>query len=141
VNGIAQVVGSRKDAISAAIEKTRSVIKPSHVGLKVLSDGDSFVVKAAAGPAASEHRSGMVWLALYSQAVNVDIRRGENLGKKITYTNVVRHLIPAGRWEGTAAVYRVHRPETDAIDGCAVFLQADNSKAIIGAAVLSQKTN
>jgi hypothetical protein len=111
------------------------------VPLKVTSEGDSIIVKAAAGQPNGQHRGGTVWVAFYSQAVNVDIRRGENLGKKITYTNVVRHLVPAGRWEGEDAGFKVARPKTDALDGCAAFLQADQSNTIIGVAVLSQKTN
>jgi hypothetical protein len=141
VNGIAQVVGSRKDAIMAAIDRTRSTVKPLTVPLKVTGEGDSIVVRTAGGQPHGKHRSGTVWVAMYSQAVNVDIRRGENLGKKVTYTNVVRHLVQAGRWEGEATSLKVARPKTDALDGCAAFLQADESNAIIGVAVLSQKTN
>jgi hypothetical protein len=141
VNGIAQVVGSRKDAILSAIDRTRGTVKPLTVPLKVTSEGESIIVKTAAGPQHARHRGGTVWVAFYSQAVNVDIRRGENLGKKITYTNVVRHLVPAGRWEGEVASFKVSRPKTDALDGCAAFLQADQSNTIVGVAVLSQKTN
>jgi hypothetical protein len=108
-----------------------------------LEDEDSDVVVQVGGaPTESEYRSGKVWVALYAPEVNVDIRRGENLGRTITYTNVVRHLVPAGHWEGEAATFRMKRPgDTVQVEGCAAFLQADKGGAIIGAAIEAEKTN
>jgi hypothetical protein len=37
--------------------------------------------------------------------------------------------------------YRIPRPATEGIDGCAAFLQADKESAIIGAGLLAAKTN
>jgi hypothetical protein len=141
VNGLAHVVGSREDAISAAIGSTGDIIKPARVPVRLSSEGKDIIVQADAAPNPAEIRAGTIWIALYTRSVNVDIRRGENLGRKITYTNVVRHLLPAGRWEGQAVTYRVQRPATQGLDGCAAFLQADQGRAIIGAGLLAAKTN
>jgi hypothetical protein len=141
VNGLAHVVGSREEAINAAIARTGTTLKPVRVPVKLSSEGKDILVRADAAPSGTEFRAGTIWVALYTRSVNVDIRRGENLGRKITYTNVVRHLLPAGRWEGQAVSYRVPRPATEGIDGCAAFLQADKESAIIGAGLLAAKTN
>lgn len=136
VNGLLHVVGSRQAAIDEAIERTGRVLKPARVAVKISSEGDSILVRAGVAPETGKYRSGTLWLALFSRTVKVDIRRGENFGRKIVYTNVVRNLVPAGRWEGEAVSYRITPPQTPGTDGCAAFLQADSSNAIIGAAVL-----
>jgi hypothetical protein len=109
--------------------------------MTLTSDGDGMALTASSAQAGAEHISGTLWVAQYSSAVNVAIGRGENNGRKITYTNVVRQLVPAGRWEGKAVSYHLPRPANTSIDGCAAFLQADKTNAIIGAAILAPKTN
>lgn len=142
INGLAHVVGSREDAINAAIASTGAQLKPARVPVTLSSEGGDILIHAGAAPDATEFRAGTIWLALYIRAVNVDIRKGENLGRKITYTNVVRQLVPAGRWDGQAVSYRIPRPAAaEGIDGCAALLQADKDKAIIGAGLLTAKTN
>jgi hypothetical protein len=140
VNGLAQVVGSKPEAVNAAIERTTPAVAPARVPLSVSCDGEKIAVKAGGAPG-GEHRGGAIWVVLYSRAVDVDIKRGENYGRQITYTNVVRHLLSAGRWEGQAASYQMSRPNEDASDGCAAFVQADKSSAIIAAAVQVPRTN
>jgi hypothetical protein len=141
VNGLAQVVGSREEAVTAAIERTNQSITSNRVPLKLACEGNDIVVKAGSLSDKGERRTGTVWLALYSRAVKVEIRRGENYGRSITYTNVVRHLLPAGQWAGQAASYHISRPPSDASDGCAAFVQTDTSGAIIGAVASVPKTN
>jgi hypothetical protein len=141
INGLAQVVGSREEAITAAIERTGPATSIDRVPLKLDCSRGDIDVKAGVTANKGEHRAGTVWVALYARAVNVSIGRGENNGRKITYTNVVRHLMPAGRWDGKAASYSLKRPAADDSDGCAAFVQADKSSAIIGAAVMVPKIN
>jgi hypothetical protein len=140
VNGLVHVVGSRPDAIAAAIERTGRMVKASQVPLEIEDQGDEVVVRVGPARKDGDYRSGTVWLALYTPAVNVDIRRGENYGRTITYTNVVRQLLAAGHWNGEAASFRVKRPGAEH-DSCAAFLQADESSAIIGAVLETQKTD
>jgi hypothetical protein len=140
VNGLAHVVGSREDAISAAITSTGATIRQDRVPVKLSSAGGDILISAGAAPDKADFRDGTIWVALYTRSVNVDIGRGENLGRKVTYTNVVRQLISAGRWEGEAVSYRIPYPANAGTDGCAAFLQADKERAIIGAGLLAEKT-
>jgi hypothetical protein len=136
VNGLTHVVGSREEDIVEAMERTDRVLKPVRIAMKIINIGGDLLISADAAPEIAKYRSGTVWLVLYSQAVKVDIRRGENNGRKVIYTNVVRHLVPAGRWEGEAMNYRLNYPSHLDVDGGAAFLQAEPSNAILGIAVL-----
>lgn len=136
VNGISHAVGSRPDAVETSLVKTRTLLRKSSVPVSMKNGSLDIIAQVGAAPEGGLFRSGTVWLAFYSAAVNVDIQRGENYGRKITYSNVVRYLVPAGRWDGAAATYTVKRPQDEKVDGCAAVLQADENKAVLGAAQL-----
>ena len=135
VNGVAHVVGSRADDIEEALRRTSRTLGEAQVTVSLRNDGEAVLLQAGAGSPDSAFRGGTLWLAFFSHTVQVDIRRGENYGHKITYTNVVRYLQPAGRWDGEAVSYRMAIPNGPNIDGCAAFLQADGSKFMLGAAI------
>lgn len=134
VNGIAHVVGSRPDAIDTAIENTDRLLGPVSVAMSLDHEAGRIELTAGAAPEGSSYRSGKIWVACYSKSVDVAIKQGENTGQKIAYTNVVRALIPAGNWSGEATKLTVDLPSSMDFDGVAIFLQADDSHAIIGAA-------
>lgn len=133
VNGLVHAVGSQKSAIEAAIARTARQLHAAWVPLSVECGGGDAHLKAGDAPTGSEYRSGKLWLAFYSGAVTVDIGRGENTGREITYTNVVRHIIPAGTWDGHEARYKVKIPQGSRADNCAALLQSDKTHAILGA--------
>ena len=58
-----------------------------------------------AQPAFGEHRSGEVWLCPISKKVAVQIGRGENHNRTLTYHNVVRRWIKLGDWNGQAQTF------------------------------------
>lgn len=133
VNGLVHAVGSQKSAVEAAITRTSRQLHAAWVPLSVECGGGDAKLKAGDAPAGSEYRSGKLWLAFYSSAVTVDIGRGENTGREITYTNVVRHLLPAGSWDGHEARYSIKIPQGSPTDHCAALLQSDKTQAILGA--------
>lgn len=137
VNGVVHTVGSQKSAVEAAIAKTGRQLRPAWVPLSLECGGGDAKLMAGDAPAGSEFRSGKLWLAFYSNSVTVDIGRGENHGREITYTNVVRQFIPAGNWEGREMRYQVKIPQGTSFDGCAALLQSDKSHAVIGASAVA----
>lgn len=137
VNGMAHAVGSQKSAIEAAMSRTDRQLRAAWVPVSLEYGGSDAQLKAGDAPAGSEFRTGKLWLACYSNSVTVDIGRGENTGREITYTNVVRHLIPAGNWEGREARYKVKIPQGPHFDGCAALLQSDKNHAMLGASVVT----
>jgi hypothetical protein len=137
VNGLVHTVGSQKSAVEAAILKTDRQLRAAWVPVSLECAGGDARLQAGDAPAGSDLRSGKLWLAFYSNSVTVDIGRGENHGREITYTNVVRQLIPAGNWEGSEVHYQVKIPQGTRFDGCAALLQSDKSQAVIGASVVA----
>jgi hypothetical protein len=103
VNGVLHVLGSDKSAIENAIAQTQR--NPAVLSLPVtmsVADGKVTVnVPAAHG----EYRSGEVWLCPISKKVAVQIGRGENHNRTLTYHNVVRRWIRLGDWNGQAQTF------------------------------------
>jgi len=103
VNGVVHVLGSDKVAIEQAIAQTRSNAAPLTVPVTMtVADGTVTVtVPAAAGT----HNSGEVWLCPVTGKAQVAVGRGENHGRTLTYTNVVRGWVKLGDWKGEAQTF------------------------------------
>jgi len=103
INGAVHVLGSDKAAIEKAILQTRR--NPAVLALPVtLAIADGKVVVSV--PAAKdEHRSGEVWLCPVTSKVSVEVGRGENHNRTLTYHNVVRRWVKLGDWTGKAETF------------------------------------
>jgi hypothetical protein len=66
-----------------------------------------------------------VWLLRVSRSKSVAIGRGENGGRQLTYTNIVRSIVRMGQWMGMASRFEMPIPEvrTDDADGYVVIVQ------------------
>ena len=103
VNGVLHVLGSDKTAIENAIAQTRRDAAVLSLPVKMtVADGKVTVNVPAAH---DEHRSGEVWLCPISKKVAVQIGRGENHNRTLTYHNVVRRWIKLGDWNGQAQTF------------------------------------
>ena len=138
VNGQEHVVGSRRSTVEDAIDRLDGSLT---VPITMTSAGDS--TKVTIGSANTETPDkGMIWLALYDEPVTVPIARGENSGKTITYTNVVRKLRPVAMWKGEEMVVDLPKSEMMHADAtrCAIILQTELPNGlpgpIIGAAAI-----
>jgi hypothetical protein len=136
VNGLTHVIGSRHEAIESALAKTAKQLLPVTVPVTVRSQNGAIEIETGAAPAGSTERLGQIWVVCYKKSVDVAIRRGENTGRSISYTNVAREWLPAGKWKGEPAHFKVRIPRGESFDSIAVLLQADDSRGMIGAAVI-----
>ena len=77
-------------------------------------------------------------MGMVRRKADVKIERGENRGRTVTYTNVVRELTPVGMWNGTAMTVRIERETVTqpGSDSYAVLLQNGKGGPIIGASQL-----
>jgi hypothetical protein len=81
-------------------------------------------------------------LAVFDERETVDVERGENGGRKLTYHNSVTDLRTIGMWKGKAMEVELPRKEylNKSGQGCAVLLQRVTPEGtpgeIIGAAVV-----
>jgi hypothetical protein len=142
VNGREHVVGSDRDALQRSIENGKIRYGGLTVEVAVEAAGD--VMTARVGEAkAGETSKATLWLVAYDTAHAVDIGRGENTGRSVTYSNVVRQMQAIGMWKGKAMAVELPRHDaTRSPDmGVALILQTDvegRPGPILGAALLRQ---
>ena len=136
------VVNGRKNVIGSRPDKVRDAIRAAHdddarVPVTLALEGQRFRVDIGAAPD-GQSRDAVVLAVPVLSARTVEIARGENRGKTITYHNVSRKLIPLGKWRGDAKSLTLAHDEimTGDADSCAVILQDARSGAILGAALL-----
>jgi len=135
VNGMRFCVGSNLAAIESAVQTTASVIGKEAVPLSVHEDNGRLIIDIGAAPERSQHKKGKVWVAAVKRALTVPIKRGENAGAVVTYTNVVRKLTDAGDWEGAPASYATPLTALSKDgDMLVVFLQTETYGPIVAAA-------
>jgi hypothetical protein len=108
------------------------------VPVELTVSGERVSISIPARPGAT---GGEVWLCPVTGSVSVGIARGENRGRTITYTNVVRRWIKLGTWTGKSETFTVpvDAIKFDGVDSVAVILQngsAAQPGAIIGASLM-----
>jgi hypothetical protein len=114
VNGTTQVIGSDRAAIEAACKSTAKTTVP--VTLTRNGDNVEFDIGAGQGAPAS------VWLLAVAHATPVEIGRGENHGRTVTYSNVVRSWQRVAEWTGSPIKSSVPLPELNAKDADAIVI-------------------
>jgi hypothetical protein len=136
VDGISHVNGANAVAIDMAIRKATERLKKVRVPVTMHAEGDTLVIDIGAAPKASSMREATVWLAVAKEKETVAITRGENSGKKITYTHPVRDLTPIGIWKGEKMTFRLPLKDLQTIGGdCLVtMLQVENAGPVLGVA-------
>lgn len=135
VNGRLHEVGSRRRLIDKAIIAANR-LAPLSVPVTFRKTKSTMLIDVGAAPEGAASASATIWLAVVRKSSAVNIRRGENGGRKINYYNVVRELTPVGMWTGKASTFKLDAnsvtwPDTDA---CAVLIQDGIGGPIIGAA-------
>jgi hypothetical protein len=135
VNGAEDVVGSRRDEVTAAIAGSSL---PLPVSLSVTAKN---MLKIRVDPKAGLPDA-MIWLVTYRNRANVAIERGENEGETIAYTQIVTGRQLLGMWE--AATGTVLKMPLDEVlvapsTGVAVLVQEEQDGLpgqMLGAALL-----
>jgi hypothetical protein len=140
INGIMHALGSDRVAIERAIQRTRQTAAPLTVPVIMAVANDRLTVNVPA--AKNGGADAEVWLCPITRSVDVAIKRGENLGRTITYANVVRRWIKLGNWNGGAETYNIALKDFQQaeVDSVAVVVQsgvASAPKLMLGAAQIA----
>ncbi len=141
VDGRTHAVGSNAAQIDQALAKYPDGL-PVHLSLSSTGDAITVSIDAADPATAGAMPHATLWLVMYDEAVAVPIERGENSGRTITYTNVVRKLRPIAMWKGERMSVDLPKSEVKHADvnRCAVLLQAETKDGfpgpILGAATI-----
>ncbi len=128
INGRVHVVGSRRGEVEESLRSVASGAGRLSVPISMEKGPESLTISIAERPAgASDIKDGTLYLVQFNRQISVDIKRGENRGRSITYHNVVKSIMPIGMWHGEAVEVELPLNEIhkDGHDGCAVLLQAD----------------
>jgi hypothetical protein len=137
VNGATHVLGSDPGAVERAITVTDRNTAVMSVPVVLSLSGNALNVSVTA---LKDHGGGEVWLCPLTRSVPVEIGRGENHGRTITYHNVVRRWLKLGDFGGTQQTWNVPLSEIqgDDIDAAAVVVQQGTHEKpgiVLGAAL------
>ena len=124
VNGSIHVVGSEKGELRRRIGDGEAASFKATISLK--EEGGSLRIRLTPLPGVPEN-TGSVWVLPTIREVTVAIGGGENRGKTVSYSNVVRGLMRVGSWDGKEGEISVPIATTQApdADGYVVIVQAE----------------
>lgn len=124
VNGVVHAVGSDEAALVRAEAKARTRKGAMSVPVTAREKDGSLVVDAGAATPGGIGKA-TLWLVPVHRRRNVEIKRGENSGKFVTYANVATDYIPIGEWNGTPVSITLPLTMTrpGGCDGYAILLQ------------------
>lgn len=126
INGRTDVVGNRLADVDRALRGAGAATG----GPAVTLAGGAVTVGAAARPA----RPAQIWLVRYEPGViQVPVKRGENTGKTLPISHVVRELTKIGVFDGGATTLRLPAASNPALR-TAVLVQAGPGGPILAAA-------
>lgn len=137
IDGYQQATGSHRDALEAAILAAKEM---ATVGLRSRWEGPETVLvelpasgSETVGPALA--RGAALLLLGVDDLHEVPVERGENAGKTLRYSNVVRSFDRIGEWDGMAGTLRIDAGRLRAAgrDKAVLLIQAPEMGRIIGA--------
>ncbi|MEM9026924.1 MAG: DUF1223 domain-containing protein [Pseudomonadota bacterium] len=139
LNGRYHLVGSDRRKIARALRRIRSHGSVPPARLSVIQKGGMVIIRVEKAERRLR-KNATVFVAGIVPKITVPIRRGENRGRKITYHNVVKKLMPVGTWTGEATEIRVDPAMImgGKITSCAVLVQAGDAGPIHAAAWLDR---
>jgi hypothetical protein len=127
VEGRHDVVGSDRGSVFAALRAAASDLPA--VSLRLARTGGQVTLEVGDGGRA---RAGSVLLVGYDPAHQTAIARGENAGRTLTESNIVRGLVRVADWHGARMTVQAAAPAGERL---AAILQAPDGQ-VLGAARL-----
>ena len=97
VGGVTRAVGTDRSDIVQAVRQMQLQANP----INVTATRNNGQISIQAQSPEGFDKAATLYLVRYQPEVTVDIGRGENAGRTVTYYNVVRSWEDVGRWSGT----------------------------------------
>jgi hypothetical protein len=139
INGRTHVNGARRGDIAGALTDMAKTGSGLTVGVTVTRSGESIIIDTAGVPGGTGDAH--LVLVHFDPMRPIEIERGENKGRTITYANPVTDIQTAGMWHGRPARFEFPQSEIANKGGCAVLLQSVSKDGvpgpILGAAVIA----
>ena len=129
------IVGGTEHKVGSDTHGVRALIKDQAGHAQQLPLTWSFAEDSLQVDLPAGEGNATIWLVDIDHAAEVDIGRGENSGRKITYHNVVRQIRSLGDWDGNAETISLDLAEMrqSGRDGCALIIQRAGYGPIIAA--------
>ena len=128
INGTTDVVGSHRDEIDELTAKATLDVK-----VEVAEHGDMLSINI---PGADlDIKDATVWLVPFVANAKVNIGRGENGGRIITYSSIVKSRQLVGMWlpqKGVELNLPVPQMMNDEVNGLAILVQERTAKGLPG---------
>ncbi|NOX41291.1 MAG: DUF1223 domain-containing protein [Alphaproteobacteria bacterium] len=130
VQGASHAIGNREQDVNNLIKFHAAQTKA--VALDVARYGNDLIVniRAISGPVGAA----VVEIVRYMPERTVDIRAGENAGRKIVYTNIVTDWQPMAQWNGRSGL--TVKTTITGTDPVVILVQSKDYGPIIAAKVL-----
>jgi hypothetical protein len=129
VNGHMDMIGYETGKVSAAVLKARSEkVKPI-----AFTETSPNIYSYALPQIQTDGEPVALWMAVYDAPHSIAITEGNNLGKKVTYFNVVSQLKDMGLWSGAPEARVVEASFGPATGGFAIIAQNTRTGHIIAA--------
>lgn len=139
INGRSHTVGSRANIISATLDQYGSTNMGLSVPINATIKDDAIEVSI---DAATKAKKATLWMVYFNDKELVKVERGENRGRDLTYSNIVRDVELVGMVEPSGMKLMLPFKEVGkkGHDSCALILQETTDKGtpgpIIGATVI-----
>lgn len=132
VDGQLEGVGSQRSVIDRLIETRKGADRPI---LRLSQTGTETTLTLPATADARSAKPATLWLLRYAPEIKVEIQRGENRGRNITYTNTVREMTPLAHWQGKTLTVKIAPSAlaNDNGDAYLALLQEDKAGPILSA--------
>ena len=134
INGHIDVVGSRRDEVLQAIAQESDRQRPN-IEISLATRNEALEIGLKEAPESLANVEASVWIAPYrSGPQKVEVKRGENGGRSLSYSNVVQGLMKLGMYNGeaTAFTHSIAMLRHKNVDDCVILIQNDRSGEIIG---------
>lgn len=136
VNGVKDIVGSRRADIETALETTKLTGSSTPAKVVLVMRGDRLHISADATGARAESRQPVLMLVTYDDETRTLVDKGDNRGKTIVNTHAVRDWRILGMWDGKPMEIDLPlstlRRDGSGKTGCAAILQTVTDKGTPG---------
>ena len=109
VNGIQHVNGASKAEIENAIGATSKSLGPDEIPVRFWQENNTLNIATGGAQPGHPVEEATIWFGVVQTSGTVDVTQGENKGKSLTYTNIVRELTPIGLWKGQPMQIQIPR--------------------------------
>jgi hypothetical protein len=132
IDGRHDAVGSNRGDVTRAIQQAAGTAPVVAVSLDD-TEGGRAILSAGEAPSGGA----TVWLVAFDDGHDTPVARGENRGRDLHNSNVVRELRALGTWTGEAKTFPLdfQAERAEGRGGCAIIVQQGRGGPVLGAAV------